>query len=151
MVKVESHKMVVDRDFTASLETAEIRNAHAAKLKKGALLAETSEDPGPPPPERIDFSLLEVIGPYAASIHNYDSDTRTWNAEHASVSIEKTPLSGDSKSAFRCYKIYHSDHTGRVHLCVGKESLMSQKSCHEQVLRQLVIQQCVENLVRIEE
>ena len=100
-------------------------------------------------PLQVDFALLDVIGPYPASVHSYDIPTRTWKAAHASVSIEKAPFHGDAMSEFRCYKVYQADDRGHIRVCVGKEGrLMSQNQCHEQVLRQLCMEQCIKELVR---
>lgn len=97
---------------------------------------------------QVDLALLDVIGPYLASVHTYDVPTRTWRAVHASVSIEKAPFHGSAASAFRCYKIYQADDRGHICISVGKEGhLMSQTYCHEQVLRQLCMEQCVNELV----
>jgi hypothetical protein len=96
-----------------------------------------------------DLALLDVIGPYPASVHSYDVQTRAWKAVHASVSIEKTPFHGDAKSEFQVYKIYQADDRGHIKISVGKEKrLLSQTSCHEQVLRQRCVEQCIEELVR---
>jgi len=95
----------------------------------------------------VDLALLDVVGPYSASIHDYDMETRTWTAVHASVSIENMPFHGDSASAWRCFKIYQADARGHIHVLVGKESLMSQLSCHEHVLRHLSTKQCVDKMV----
>ena len=74
-------------------------------------------------------------------------ETRTWTAVHASVSIENMPFHGDGTSAWRCFKIYQADARGHIHVLVGKESLMSQLSCHEHVLRHLSTKQCVDKMV----
>ena len=92
----------------------------------------------------IDLSLLDVVGPFGASVHTYDVATRTWDATHAAVSIEQTPFAGDIHSAWRCFKIYYSDRDGRVQVLVGKESVMSQRTCHDHVLSQLIARDCVE-------
>lgn len=82
-------------------------------------------------------------------MHSYNVQTRVWKAGHASVSIERTPFHGDAKSEFQVYKIYQADDLGHIKISVGKEKrLLSQTSCHEQVLRQLCVQQCIEELVR---
>lgn len=97
----------------------------------------------------MDLALLDVVGPYSASIHDYDMETRTWTAVHASVSIENMPFHGDGTSAWRCFKIYQADARGHIHVLVGKESLMSQLSCHEHVLMHLSTKQCVDKMVRV--
>ena len=99
---------------------------------------------GPGRAHGIDLSLLDVVGPFGASVHTYDVATRTWDATHAAVSIEQTPFAGDIHSAWRCFKIYHSDRDGRVLVLVGKESVMSQMTCHDHVLSQLIARDCVE-------
>ena len=96
----------------------------------------------------MDLALLDVVGPYPASVHDYDLESRTWRAVHASVSIETTPFHGDATSAWQCFKIYQADARGHISVMVGKEGLISQLSCHEHILRHLSTKQCVDNLVR---
>lgn len=95
---------------------------------------------------QVDLALLDVIGPYPASIHDYDVSTQTWHAEHASVSIERSPFHGNSLSKYRCYKIYHAGADGRIHLCVGKEGITSQISWQSELLQQKCVMECVEKL-----
>jgi hypothetical protein len=93
--------------------------------------------------EQVDLALLDVLGPYPASIHNFNVETQTWCAVDAAVSIEKKPFYGNVASKFQCFKVYNADERGHIHVCVGKEGHMSTELCQDHVLKHQSVKVCV--------